>query len=94
MAEKKSRYHARNIAVSTLFASLLLGFLNPISADAVVLVRPATQWGHVYAGPATTDTQQRKPKVANLEKKSVLFERIYFDFKMSIYILVLIYVSM
>ncbi|MTA35901.1 MAG: fibronectin, partial [Actinobacteria bacterium] len=70
MAEKKSRYHARNIAVSTLFASLLLGFLNPISADAVVLVRPATQWGHVYAGPATTDTQQRKPKVANLEKKS------------------------
>ena len=70
MARKISRYHARNIAVSTLFASLLLGLLNPISAEAFVLVRPATQWGHVYAGPATTETQQRKPKVAYLEKKS------------------------
>ena len=70
MARKISRYHARNIAVSTLFASLLLGLLNPISAEAFVLVRPATQWGHVYAGPATTDAQQRKPKAANLEKKS------------------------
>ena len=70
MARKKSRYLARNLAISTLFASLLLGLLYPTSANALVLVRPATQWGNVYAGPATTEIQQKKPKVANLEKKS------------------------
>jgi hypothetical protein len=70
MAGKNSRYLARSIAVSTLFASLLVGLLTPISAQALILVRPATQWGHVYAGPATTETQQKKPKVAYLEKKS------------------------
>ena len=70
MARKNSRYPARKIAISTLFATLLLGLLTPTSADALVLVRPSTQWGNVYAGPATTDTPQKKPKVAYLEKKS------------------------
>ena len=70
MARKNSRYLARSIAVSTLFASLLFGPLTPISAQATVLVRPATQWGHVYAGPATNEVQPKKPKVAYLEKKS------------------------
>lgn len=70
MARKKPRYLVRTSAISTLFASLLLGLLTPISADALVLVRPSTQWGYVYAGPATTETPQRKPKVVYLEKKS------------------------
>jgi hypothetical protein len=70
MARKNSRYPARKIAISTLFVTLLLGLLTPTSADALVLVRPSTQWGNVYAGPATTDTPQKKPKVAYLEKKS------------------------
>jgi hypothetical protein len=70
MARKNSRYLVRNFAVSSLFPSLILGFLTPTSADALVLVRPATQWGSVYAGPATTANQTAKPKVAYLEKKS------------------------
>ena len=70
MARKNPRYLARNFAVSSLFASLLLGSLTPTSADALVLVRPATQWGNVYAGPASTANQTAKPKAAYLEKKS------------------------
>jgi hypothetical protein len=70
MARKNPRYLARNFAISTLFASLLIGFLTPISADALVLSRPATQWGYVYAGPPSSANQTAKPKVANLEKKS------------------------
>ena len=79
MARKNSRFIARRIAISTLFASLLLGLLIPISANAFVRVRPATQWGHVYAGPATTETQQRNPKVAYLEKKSKIIVK-YINF--------------
>ena len=79
MARKNSRFIARRIAISTLFASLLLGLLIPISANAFVRVRPATQWGHVYAGPATTETQQKNPKVAYLEKKSKIIVK-YINF--------------
>jgi hypothetical protein len=70
MARKNPRYLARNFAISTLFASLLIGFLTPTSANALVLVRPATHWGNVYAGPASSTNQTAKPKVAYLEKKS------------------------
>jgi hypothetical protein len=70
MARKNPRYLARNFAISTLFASLLIGFLTPISANALVLSRPATHWGNVYAGPASSANQTAKPKVTYLEKKS------------------------
>lgn len=53
-----------------IFAIFLTGLVAPASAQSVVLMRPATQWGNVYAGPATTTKQTAKPKVANLEKKA------------------------
>ena len=51
-------------------AIFLTGLVAPASAQSVVLVRPATQWGSVYAGPATTAKQGATPKVAHLEKKA------------------------
>ena len=70
MARKKLRSLARISAISTAFAIFLTGLVAPASAQSVVLVRPATQWGNVYAGPATTAKQTATPKVAHLEKKS------------------------
>ena len=52
------------------FAIFLAGLTTPATAQSQVLVRPATQWGNVYAGPATSSPQSPKPKVANLEKKA------------------------
>ena len=60
----------RSFAITLSFAIFLAGLANPASAQSQVLVRPATQWGNVYAGPSTTSTQSPKPKVANLEKKA------------------------
>ena len=59
-----------SFAITLSFAIFLAGLANPASAQSQVLVRPATQWGNVYAGPSTTSTQSPKPKVANLEKKA------------------------
>ena len=70
MARKKLRSLARISAISTTFAIFLTGLVAPASAQSVVLVRPATQWGSVYAGPATTAKQTATPKVAHLEKKA------------------------
>jgi hypothetical protein len=70
MARKKLRSLARISAISTTFAIFLTGLVAPASAQSVVLVRPATQWGNVYAGPATTAKQTAAPKVAHLEKKA------------------------
>ena len=60
----------RSFAITLSFAIFFAGFTAPASAQSQVLVRPATQWGNVYAGPATTSPQSPKPKVANLEKKA------------------------
>lgn len=62
-----------------IFAIFLTGLVAPATAQSVVLVRPATQWGNVYAGPATTTKQTAKPKVANLEKKAKFIVK-YNDF--------------
>ena len=70
MASKKVRSLKRSFAVAISFAIFLAGFTTPSAAQSQVLVRPATQWGNVYAGPATTGLQAPKPKVANLEKKA------------------------
>ena len=70
MARKKLRSLTRISAISAISAFLLTGLVAPASAQSVVLVRPATQWGSVYAGPATTAKQTATPKVAHLEKKS------------------------
>ena len=70
MARKKLRSLARISAISAILAIFLTGLVAPASAQSVVLVRPATQWGNVYAGPATTAKQTTKPKVAYLEKKA------------------------
>ena len=60
----------RSFAIAISFAIFLAGLTTPATAQSQVLVRPATQWGNVYAGPATNSLQSPKPKVANLEKKS------------------------
>ena len=70
MARKKVRSLKRSFAIAISFAIFLAGFTTPSAAQSQVLVRPATQWGNVYAGPATTSLQPPKPKVANLEKKA------------------------
>ena len=70
MASKKVRSLKRSFAIAISFAIFLAGFTTPSAAQSQVLVRPATQWGNVYAGPATSSPQSPKPKVANLEKKA------------------------
>ena len=70
MASKKVRSLERSFAIAISFAIFLAGFTTPATAQSQVLVRPATQWGNVYAGPATNSLQSPKPKVANLEKKA------------------------
>lgn len=60
----------RSFAIAFSFTIFLAGFTTGASAQSQVLVRPATQWGNVYAAPATNSTQLPKPKVANLEKKA------------------------
>jgi len=70
MARKKLRSLTRISAISAISAIFLTGLVTPASAQSVVLVRPATQWGSVYAGPATTAKQTATPKVAHLEKKA------------------------
>ncbi len=70
MARKFMRIPTRSVAILTAISALLLGLIAPTSAEALVQVRPATQWGNVYAGPATNIRQASQPKVAKLEKKS------------------------
>ena len=70
MARKNLRSLTRISAITTAFAIFLTGLIAPASAQSVVLIRPATQWGSVYAGPATTAKQTATPKVAHLEKKA------------------------
>lgn len=70
MASKKMRSLKQSFSIAISFAIFLAGFTTPSSAQSQVLVRPATQWGNIYAGPATTSPQLPKPKVANLEKKA------------------------
>ena len=64
------RIPTRSVAILTAISALFLGLVAPTSADALVLVRPATHWGNVYAGPATNLQQSPTPKVGKLEKKS------------------------
>jgi len=70
MARKFMRIPTRSVAILTAISALFLGLVAPTSADAQVRVRPATQWGNVYAGPATNLQQSPTPKVGKLEKKS------------------------
>ena len=70
MARKNMRSLTRISAISTIFSIFLTGLISPASAQSVVLVRPATQWGSVYAGPATTAKVRPTTKVAHLEKKA------------------------
>jgi hypothetical protein len=70
MASKNVRSLKRSFAITLSFAIFFAGFTAPASSQSQVLVRPATQWGNVYAAPATTSPQLPKPKVAYLEKKA------------------------
>jgi hypothetical protein len=70
MARKNLRSMKRSSAISISFAVFISGFAPLASAQSQVLIRPATQWGNVYAAPATTGAQSPKPKVAYLEKKA------------------------
>ncbi len=70
MARKFKRIPTRSVAILTAISAILLGLITPTTAEALVRVRPATQWGNVYAGPATNVDQARQPKVGKLEKKS------------------------
>ena len=67
MATKNLHFRTGTIAVFALLAGLLLPTQQ---AQALVLERPSTQWGNVYAGSATTEKQKPRQKVASLEKKS------------------------
>ena len=69
MARKNLSYLKRSFAISLSFAIFIAGFSVPASAKSQVLVRPATQWGNIYAGPAATSESAPKPKTASLEKK-------------------------
>ena len=70
MARKFMRIPTRSVAILTAISALSLGLIAPTSAEALVQVRPATHWGNVYAGPATSIRQSAQPKVGKLEKKS------------------------
>jgi hypothetical protein len=70
MATKFMRIPTRSLAILAAISSLFLGLIVPTSAESLVLVRPATQWANVYAGPATNTVQTPAPKVGKLEKKS------------------------
>ena len=70
MARKNLRSLKRSFAISLSFAIFIAGFVPLASAQSQVLIRPATQWGNVYAAPATTGAQSPKPKVTYLEKKA------------------------
>jgi hypothetical protein len=70
MARKELSYLKRSFAIATVFAIFTAGFTVPASAISRVLIRPATQWGNVYAAPAAATQQSPKPKAANLEKKA------------------------
>jgi len=51
----------------------LLATLTPsASAQSLYRYAPATQWGHVYAGPAASSASGPTPKTANLEKQSII----------------------
>ena len=63
----------------TAISSILLGLIAPTSAEALVLVRPATQWANVYAGPPTNVLQSPTTKVGKLEKKSKIIVK-YINF--------------
>lgn len=60
----------RVFALSITFAIFIAGLSSPASAKPQVLIRPATQWGNIYAGPATTTQSTPKPRVAYLETKA------------------------
>jgi hypothetical protein len=70
MARKKELSLKRFFALSITFAIFIAGLSSPASAKPQVLIRPATQWGNIYAGPATTAQSTPKPKVAYLETKA------------------------
>lgn len=70
MARKKSSSLKRSFAIAASFAVFITGFSPLAPAQSQVLVRPATHWANVYAGPSVTSTQAPKPKSANLEKKA------------------------
>ena len=69
----------RTAGIASLFAALILSLLSPISANALVLERPATILGNVYAGPASSSAQSAPPKIAKLEAKSKFIVD-YYDF--------------
>jgi hypothetical protein len=70
MARKKELSLKRFFALSITFAIFIAGLSSPALAKPQVLIRPATQWGNIYAGPATTAQSTPKPKVAYLETKA------------------------
>jgi hypothetical protein len=75
MATKKQRLYTRGFAAFLMLASLLLpaqqtqAFVQT-HIQTHVQERPATQWGNIYAGVATTQKQKPREKVAYLERKS------------------------
>ncbi len=79
MARNISWSAARLTGVVSLSASLFLGLLTPTSAQALVLIRPATIWGNVYAGSTSATPQKAPQKVALLEAKSKIIVD-YFNF--------------
>ena len=73
------RIPTRTVAMLTAISSILLGLIAPTSAEALVLIRPATQWANVYAGPPTNVLQSPTTKVGKLEKKSKIIVK-YINF--------------
>lgn len=62
----------RTIKGAFLPLVLLVGLLAPVQAEAITpfLQREATQWGSIYAGSESAESQSPRKKVAYLEAKS------------------------
>lgn len=62
----------RRSCTALLALALVVGIISPPPAVALSHFRskPATVWGHVYAGPAAATVSKRVPKFVFLEKKS------------------------
>jgi len=60
------------LPVVPLLLALLATLTPSASAQSLHRYAPATQWGYIYAGPATKSPSGPAPKSANLEKQSTI----------------------
>jgi hypothetical protein len=62
----------RFYAVASVLLALLATLTPSASAQSLYRYAPATQWGYIYAAPASNSASTPIPKTANLEKQSTI----------------------